>query len=200
MTAQNTIAALLTLSIFTIIWKENPAFRLAEHIMVGLAAAHSMVRSIDNYIRPTLKTNVAQNGDYIALIVMLFGAVMYMRHIPRLSWIARYPMCWFVGYGVGYMLAYNPRPFIKQITDTFIPLTSVNNVIYLAATLLTVIYFFFTPQWRGSRVIGKQIDKWARWVMMIGFGATFGNVVQGRISLLLGRLQFLFGDWLNLLK
>ncbi len=199
MNAQNTIAAVLTLCILTIIWKENPAFRIAEHLMVGFAAAHSMVRAIDNYIRPTLKTDVAHKGDYIALAFMLFGAVMYFRHMPRLSWIARYPMCWFVGYGVGYTLAYGPRPFIKQITDTFIPFNSVNNVIYFTVTLITIVYFFFTPRWRDSS-LGKQIDRWARRVMMMGFGATFGNVVQGRISLLLGRLLFLFRDWLGVMK
>lgn len=199
MNAQNTIAALLSVCILSLVWKENPAFRTAEHLMVGLAAAHSMVRAIDNYIRPTIKTDVLQKGDYMALVFMLFGAVMYFRHVPRIAWVARYPMCWFVGYGVGYTLAYGPRPFIKQITDTFIPLTSANNVIYFVVTLVTIAYFFFTPAWR-DRLVGRQLDKWARWVMMIGFGATFGNVAQGRISLLLGRLQFLLRDWAGVMR
>jgi hypothetical protein len=34
---------------------------------------------------------------------------------------------------------------------------------------------------------------------MIGFGATFGYNVMGRISLLIGRFQFLFADWLKLI-
>lgn len=200
MTIQNTIAALLTLAILSVILKDNPVFRVAEHLMVGLAAAHSMVRSIDNYLKPTVVTDIGEKGQWYLAIPLVFGALMYVRHMPKIAWIARYPMSWFVGYGVGYTLAFTPRPFLKQVTDSFIALNSVDNVIYLVITLTTVAYFFFTPKWRDNTGAGKTLDVWARRVMMIGFGATFGNVVQGRISLLLGRLQFLFGDWLGLLK
>jgi hypothetical protein len=34
---------------------------------------------------------------------------------------------------------------------------------------------------------------------MVGFGATFGYNVMGRISLLIGRFQYLFADWLGLI-
>ncbi len=199
MTVGNTIAAFLTLSILSVIWKENPLFRFAEHLMVGLAAAHSMARSIDNYLKPTVVTDIGEKGNWYLAIPLIFGALMYVRHLPRIAWIARYPMSWFVGYGVGYTLAFTPRPFLKQVTDSFIALNSVDNAVYLAITLITVVYFFFTPKWRESTRMGKAVDVWARRVMMVGFGATFGNVVQGRISLLLGRLQFLLGDWLGLI-
>jgi hypothetical protein len=33
---------------------------------------------------------------------------------------------------------------------------------------------------------------------MVTFGASFGYTVMGRISLLVGRLTFLFQDWLGL--
>jgi len=199
LTIDNTIAALLTICILTVLWKENPLFRFAEHLTVGLAAAHSMVRTVDNYLRPTVKNDIIAEGQWHLIILVLFGALMYLRHAPGINWIARYPMSWFVGYGVGYTLAFTPKPFIKQIIDTFIPLTSVDNIIYFVITMLTIGYFFFTPKWRAESRTGRTLDIWARRVMMIGFGATFGNVVQGRISLLLGRLQFLLHDWLGLI-
>jgi hypothetical protein len=34
--------------------------------------------------------------------------------------------------------------------------------------------------------------------LMIGFGASFGYTIMGRITLLIGRLHFLFYDWLRL--
>jgi hypothetical protein len=36
--------------------------------------------------------------------------------------------------------------------------------------------------------------------MMVAFGALFGNVVMSRISLLIGRVQFLLGDWLHIIR
>jgi hypothetical protein len=35
---------------------------------------------------------------------------------------------------------------------------------------------------------------------MIGFGATFGYTVMARVSLLIARMQFLFTDWIHLIK
>jgi hypothetical protein len=35
---------------------------------------------------------------------------------------------------------------------------------------------------------------------MISFGASFGYTVMGRLSLLIGRIQFLLKDWLGILQ
>jgi hypothetical protein len=34
---------------------------------------------------------------------------------------------------------------------------------------------------------------------MLTFGAIFANTIMARVSLLVGRINFLLGDWLNLL-
>ena len=36
--------------------------------------------------------------------------------------------------------------------------------------------------------------------LLVTFGAAFGYTVMARISLFIGRLQFLLGDWLGLLR
>jgi len=35
---------------------------------------------------------------------------------------------------------------------------------------------------------------------MVSFGAAFGYTAMARISLLIGRLQFLLGDWLRIIQ
>ena len=32
---------------------------------------------------------------------------------------------------------------------------------------------------------------------MVAFGAAFGTTVMGRMALLIGRIQFVLGDWLE---
>ncbi len=39
-----------------------------------------------------------------------------------------------------------------------------------------------------------------KWFMMVGFGASFGLTVMARISLLIGRIQFLVNDVFVMLK
>jgi hypothetical protein len=41
--------------------------------------------------------------------------------------------------------------------------------------------------------------KFGIWILMIGFGATFGYTVMARISLLIGRLNYLI-NWFAALK
>jgi hypothetical protein len=35
------------------------------------------------------------------------------------------------------------------------------------------------------------------WFIMISFGAHFGYTVMGRVSLLIGRVYFLYDDWVG---
>ncbi len=65
---QKWIAAILTLALFTYLWKENPVYRLAEHIMVGLAAAHGMATTWDNYLKPTFTDAIPKQGQYHLII------------------------------------------------------------------------------------------------------------------------------------
>ncbi len=62
--------------------------------------------------------------------------------------------------------------------------------------LLAVLsYFLFTiPQNRALKTSAKS----GRWLMMVTFGVSFGNVVSGRISVLLGELLKIFQNWLGM--
>ena len=68
----------------------------------------------------------------------------------------------------------------------------------------TVAYFLFL-EFKSS--FGRTFQKITgvsgeigKWVMMVAFGASFGATVMGRLTLLLGRLRFLFGTWLPIVK
>jgi hypothetical protein len=58
-------------------------------------------------------------------------------------------------------------------------------------------YFYFSKEHKG--LYGK-FSNVGVWFMMIGFGASFGYTVMARLSLLIGRLQFLLGDVMGLIK
>jgi hypothetical protein len=66
----------------------------------------------------------------------------------------------------------------------------VSNVLLLAGTLASLLYFYFSLAHKG--VVGR-ISRFGVWVLMIGFGASFGYTVQGRIALAIGRAQDVMG-------
>ena len=74
--------------------------------------------------------------------------------------------------------------------------SQVNTVLMLVGVICTLTYFFFSVEHRG--VPGK-LAKIGVIFIMISFGASFANAVAGRVTLLIGRMTFLLGDWLHLI-
>jgi hypothetical protein len=200
------LAAGLTLAIYTFLYKENPIYRVAEHLYVGLGAGHGIVVYIDGYIRPTLKVSLGQKHMWSLLIPLVLGLMMYTRYFKSIAYLSRWTMAFFFGVGAGYVLTKDFKPyFITQITGTFKPFfvagkpfsTTINNTLLVLGVVCTLMYFFFTTKRVGVLHYGSVFG---RWVMMVAFGAAFGNTVMARVSLFLGRMQFMLIDWLKVLK
>ena len=68
------------------------------------------------------------------------------------------------------------------------------NLPILIGVLSTLTYFFFSKPHKG--IVGASA-RLGVFFLMAAFGASFGYTVMARISLFVGRVQFLFGDWLN---
>jgi hypothetical protein len=69
-------------------------------------------------------------------------------------------------------------------------------VIMVVGVLAILIYFFFAIDQKGPV---KTVATSGRFLLMAAFGVAFGNVVMGRISLLLGSLQDILGTWLGII-
>ncbi|MEZ4399891.1 MAG: hypothetical protein R3B06_07720 [Kofleriaceae bacterium] len=70
------------------------------------------------------------------------------------------------------------------------PFGIVSNVLLLLGLLASLVYFYFSVAHTG--VIGG-VSRFGVGVLMIGFGASFGLTVQGRISLAIGRAYDVLG-------
>lgn len=66
-----------------------------------------------------------------------------------------------------------------------------SKVLLLLGLLAGLVYFYFSIEQKGA--VGK-VSRFGIWVLMIGFGASFGYTVQGRISLAIGRVIDIAGD------
>ena len=206
-TLGNWLAALITLMLFSILYKENPLYRIAEHLYVGASAAHGIITTWNNTIKPAI-TSMPTKGTWWEIIPMAVGLLIYFNMYRPYAWIARIPMGFWIGYNAALVLsARQVIPFLNQMTSAIKPLVamsngafnltqSINNILFVSIVLGVLIYFFFTVEHKG---IFKYAANYGRLAIMIGFGASFGNTVMARISLLIGRLTFLFGNWLGLL-
>jgi len=73
---------------------------------------------------------------------------------------------------------------------------SINAILLFIGVFTGLIYFFFSVEHKGF--FYGTCSKIGIWFLMVSFGASFGYTIMGRISLLIGRMQFLLFDWLKL--
>ncbi|QOR34803.1 hypothetical protein IMX26_15280 [Clostridium sp. 'deep sea'] len=190
------LAAIGTLGLMSFTIKENPFYRFVEHVYVGIGAAHSLVMGWES-LKTTAFTPIA-TGNYLKLIPVIIGLLLYTRFAKGAIWMSRYPLAILVGIGTGLTIKGTiGAQIINQIQATILPLNSINNVIIVFGVITVLMFFYFTR--KNDNKIFNASSKVGRYVMMIAFGALFGNAVMGRMSLMIGRVQFLLGDWLGLL-
>src|SRR6056297_1327785 len=190
------VAVFMTLGLLSFAIGENPFYRLVEHLYVGVAAAHSMIIGWEN-LQNNAFTPMMEEGEIAKIIPVILGILLYARFIKGQLWLSRIPMSALVGIGVGLTVRGTiTAEFLNQIRATIIPLNSINNIIIVFGVISVLMFFYFTrkdtnPLFNYSGTIG-------RYIMMIAFGALFGNAAMGRMSLMIGRLRFLLVEWLGL--
>lgn len=210
------IAALLTLCILSFLYKDNPFYKFAEHLFVGVSAAYWAAYYYHNILLPNLIHPLFRGGQLLLIIPFILGIMMLMRLFPRVSWVSRWPLSFIVGtYSGYYLITYLQSNAVEQVRATLVPFFQVESwqaffsnpgvITFLDAIAIPVIvvgvitgiiYFFFSKEHTGTFGILAKIGVW---FLMITFGASFGYTVMARISLLIGRMYFLLHGWLGLI-
>lgn len=216
------VSALLTLSVFSFLYGDNPLYRLAESLFIGVSAAYVMVvgfwtgivqnlfgKLIPDLMRQTFIPGLSpsQEMELIYVVPLILSVMMLCRLLPKIGWVSRWPLAFFIGATAGFrMLGFFESDFVRQIHNTIMPLIvtggdanfweSVKHTLIFVGVLSGLVYFFFSIEHRG--VVGR-ISRLGIWFLMITFGASFGYTVMGRIALFAQRLEFLFDDWLWLI-
>ncbi len=195
-----------TFSIFSFLYKDNPFYKIAEQIFVGLSAGYWFVYTIYSILIPNLFDPLLNDfaPGWIKLFPAILGIMMLLRLFHKTVWISRYPIAVTIGTTSGLaFIKYLKSDVIMQLTETIMnPFIGDNwvmisgQILLVVGTITGVIYFFFSKKHEG--VFGGTA-KVGIYFLMINFGAAFGLTAMARISLLIGRLQFLLGDWLGII-
>ena len=190
------LAAFFTLAIYTLPFGDNPLFKFVEHIYVGTAAGYMVTANWFNWIQPNLRE--IGDGRYLLIVPFLIGLLIYTRYVKSVAWLSRIAIAFNLGVASGFILSKDFKPlFLTQVIATFKPLNDPNNILLVLGVVTSLIYFLFTVEHKG--VVGFSA-RTGRWVMMIALGAAFGSTVMARVSLFLGRIQFLLTEWLLIVK
>ena len=199
------LAGFLTLAILSFLYKDNPFYKLAEHLYVGVSAGYWLIYVVFFDVKPMLiDTFMNETGleKWIILIPGALGLIMLSRWFPKIAWLSRWPIAFTVGIGAGLGITANLQGYvIPQVTATLLPVTgftvaALSNIVLVVGVVTTLMYFYFSKPHKGVLGAGARVGIV---FIMISFGASFGYTLMARISLLIGRLHFLFHDLLHIL-
>ena len=197
------IAAFLTLCIFSFLYRDNPLFRFAEALFAGVSLGYYIGQTADQTLKPNLVLPLVHDFRHnVDLIVpMLLGLNLYTRYVPKISWMARLSLGIYVGYYTGINMVQKLQgEVVPQAGATMLNLfghgflATINAIVIFVGVLAVLLYFFFSVEHKG---IAGRVSRLGIWYLMLGFGAAFGYTVMGRVSLLIGRMNFLVTDWVG---
>lgn len=323
------IIAFFTLALFSFLYRDNPFYRLAEHIFAGLSAGYYVGLIWDTVIVQQLWNPLTIEGNWLLIFPGLLGALMFARFFSKYAWLSRTPLAFVMAVTAGiFLISQLHGMVLPQVQDTMLPKTEVISVdstgfdaypdqltivdslvpgsdpvqsgnvslskrevartgedsvtisatftdpeqpsvdrvaftlrlrfpdektqkalvlmgdtetqgvtivqsgegsytasytykpdstrvsgpydisfaayrleyeyiltaLVLLGVISTLVYFYFSKEHTGALGVTARVGIW---FIMIGFGAHFGYTVMGRVSLLIGRVQFLIDDWIG---
>ena len=202
------LAAGLTLALYSFLYRDNPLFKLAEHLYVGVVAAYELAQVwyqniLTDVLNPLFRAAEDGGPRWIVLLPTMFGLFLFTRLIGWGTWLSRLSFAFIVGLGAGLAIPRRIASFVlQQIEPSIRPLwtdsigwETLDTVVILVGVVSVLVYFSFSIEHTG--VVGR-VSTVGIWFLMISFGASFGYTVMARLSLLIGRVNFLLEDWLVL--
>ena len=207
------IAAALTLCIFSFLYEDNPFYKFAEHLFVGVSAGYIIATTYQNVIVPNLFGNIATGYRLLAdgkgfswrhwsfIVAGIMGVMMLMKLWPSFNWLSRWPLSFMVGIASGLGIVLTMEAFVlKQVNATIVELwvrsldgsvmwdQTIRNWIIVIGVCCGLIYFYFSLEHKGL-ILGTT-SRIGIFILMTAFGAAFGYTVMARVSLLIGRMLF----------
>ncbi len=198
------VAGFLILCIFSFLYKDNPFYRLAEHIFAGLTAGYYVGLIWQQVIVQQLWIPMTQENKLELVVPALLGIMMFTRLFDRFSYISRISLAFVMGNTAGIFLIQQLHGLVLPQTQATIisPLAGdwlfgliPGGLVIIVGVITTLIYFYFSKEHKGLMGYSARVGMV---IIMISFGAHFGYTVMARISLLIGQVKFLTVDWLRI--
>jgi len=206
------VGLLLTLMIFSYLIGDNPLFRIAAYLFIGVASGYAATVTVHYVLIPKLGSFQTNDVDQLilAIIPLLLGVSLLAKLSPRISWIGNFAMAILVGVGaaaaVGGALIGTLIPQVRASIDAF-DLSSAGSglgifqrfaegVVMFLGTVLTLASFHFSagraPDGAPKRnVILEGIAWLGRIFIAITLGVLFAGVYMAALTAMIERLSFI---------
>jgi hypothetical protein len=196
------VGGILTLAILSFLYRDNPVYKMAESLLIGVSIGYFLVVTWTNTLMDLLFEPLFGDGRWPLIIPFALGLLMFGRFHRKTAGLSRIPMGVLIGSGAGVAIpAMLEARTLRQVSATIGPLFTadigldISMIVVLAGVITTLMYFYFSREHAGWWGRGAKIGTY---FLMIFFGTTFGYTVMSRMSTFIGRMEFLLSDFLRI--
>jgi hypothetical protein len=203
------LGLLLTVMVFSYLIRDNPLFRIAVYLFVGVASGYAATIAWHYVIWPKLLQPLAALNP-LSIIAAAFAFSLLAKLFPRISWLGSFAMAVLVGVGaaaaLGGALIGTLLPQAQAAIDGF-DLRSAGSgleaasrllagVVMLGGTVFTLASFHFSAS-RAADGAPKRLRvlEGVAWVgrifIAITFGVFFAGVYMSALTAMIERLSFI---------
>ncbi len=203
------VSFLLTLLILSFILGDNPLFRVAAYLFVGISAGYAVVLLIYHVFWPQLVLPIME-GNWLTAVPLALGLLLIFRLVPSLSRVGNFSMAYLVGAAAavaiggavlgtllgqarGAIHAFDPQVLAAGGSPAF---KLVDALVMLVGTLTTLAYFQFSARTRPNQAperapVVELLARVGRVFIAITLGALFAGVLSAALMALIERLSFI---------
>jgi len=189
------LTSALTLMCWSMLYKENIFFTIAERTYIGIILGYTIYRYSNTLYGSILVPLVGGKTEY--LIVLFFGALILTSLSKRYIYFSRWSMALLAGVGTGVAIRGGIYPMvitqIKEFAKPIIvssPAQSINNILIIIGTLTSLSYFFFTTkQMRALQYSSKIGQVFIMALLGMGFAGSIIDNTSFAISLMMDFTQ-----------
>lgn len=206
------VGLLLTLMIFSYLIGDNPLFRIAVYLFIGVASGYAAAVVWQNVLLPRISQALATFSP-LAIVPLIFAFSLFAKLSPRISWIGSFAMAVLVGVGaaaaIGGALIGTLLPQAQAAINGFdlgsagggvnAFLQLVQGGVILLGTAFTLASFHFSASRAADGAPQRnRIIEGVAWVgrifIAITLGALFAGVYMSALTALIERLSFVINS------
>ena len=195
-------AVLLTLAVFSGFFKQNPLYRFAESLFIGVSAGYFAVIWYFSIIKPTYQS--ALHGDLLILIPLIAGLLLFIpSNSARLYSKFRFlPAAFIVIVTLAVNIPIYFNAFLKEMVRTsIIPLfafdssgnlridVTLNSILSILAVTSTIM--FLIARHRRSNNFIYRTGEIGRFYILVAIGSAFAYTLLSRLILFMGKIEFI---------
>jgi hypothetical protein len=205
------VGLILTLMVFSYLIGDNPLFRIAVYLFIGVASGYAATVIWHYVLVPKLfqpLTARDPNQLLLAIVPLMFSLSLLTKLSPRISWIGNFAMAVLVGVGaaaaVGGALLGTVVPQVQASIDAFdwraagsgadaVRMLFEGTVMFFGTVLTLASFHFSARRSADGSPQRNSILEWIAWLgrifIAITLGVLFAGVYMAALTAMIERLS-----------